>query len=162
MNKIIWFTGLPSAGKTTLAEELIKLTDKKIILLDGDIVRKYVSPKLGYSNKDRYEQMDRLYGLGKIILFNDLIPIICTNTAPTKRMSDVITIYVKCNVEECIKRDVKHLYEKALKGEIKNLPGIDLKYKEPINTFITIDTDRYSIDECVRYVHKKLKEEELI
>jgi len=162
VNKIIWFTGLSSAGKTTIALKLMKLIDSPIVLLDGDIVRKYLSPDLGYSIRDRNLQMDRLYGVSKIILLSNVIPIVCTNTAPFERMKDVFTIYIKCNVNECIKRDVKHLYNKALKGEIRNLPGIDLKYKEHSNPEIIIETDKYSIDECVNKIYKKLKETNII
>ena len=162
MKPIIWFTGLSSAGKTTLARKLIECIDSKIIFLDGDDVRKYVSPDLGYSLRDRNIQMDRLYGLGTIISKSNILPIICTNTSPSKRMKNVITIYVKCNIKECIKRDVKYLYKKSLEGEIRNLPGIDLPYKEPIDPEIIVETDKYTIDKCVNKIYKELEERNLI
>ena len=152
MNKIIWFTGLISSGKTTIAERLYIIMQElgtPVALLDGDNVRRWISPDLGYSSRDRLIQMDRLYGVGKLLEENDIYSIICTNTSPTKRMDDVITIYIKCSMDECKKRDVKHLYAKYDKGEIKNLPGIDLKYTPPKSPFLTLETDKNSIDECV-------------
>jgi len=73
-------------------------------------------------------------------------------------MNNILTIYVKCNLDVCKERDVKHLYEKYDKGEIKNLPGIDLEYPTPKYPFLTLETDNHSIDECVIMLENKLRE----
>ena len=159
---IIWLTGLVSAGKTTIINEVIKEMDKSVVLLDGDLLRKFVSPDLGYSIRDRNKQMDRLYGIARVISYNNILSIVCTNTPPTDRMKDVLTIYIKSDLDVCKQRDCKNLYKRAEKGEIKNLPGIDLKYHEPKNPFLTLETDKHTIDECVKKMLEKLKGEGII
>lgn len=162
MTKIIWFTGLPSSGKSTIANVIVKELNKKnikIALLDGEEARKYISPDLGFSLRDRNRQMRRLYDIGKLLLLSDITPLICTNTAPTWRDEELLTVYIDCGLEECMKRDVKRLYARAKKGEIRNLPGIDLKYIPPKQPQITIRTDIKSIDECAKELIEKIVEE---
>jgi len=161
---IIWFTGLPSSGKSTLAKPLyekMRELNIPVVLLDGDDVRRYVSPELSYTIPDRIKQMWRLYGIAKLLLQSDVSSIICTNSSPFVKDKNIKIIYIDCTLEECKKRDVKHLYERASKGEIKNLPGIDLKYYYPLHPFLTLRTNIQSIDECTqKLIDNLLKEGE--
>jgi len=148
----IWFTGLPSSGKTTLAGILydhIRDLGIPIVMLDGDDVRKYVSPDLGYTTKERNKQMKRMYGINNLLRKNGINVIACTNTPPSDEEYDIKTIYVKCPVDVCKKRDVKGLYALAKKGKLINLMGFDLKYKPPKKPYLILETDKLDIIKCI-------------
>lgn len=159
---IIWFTGLSSAGKTTLAKILHKHINTPVVLLDGDVARRYVSPDLTYSQRDRFKQMDRLYGIIRLLSEGGISSIVCTISSPTKRMDSIFIIYVKCSLEKCRERDVKRLYEKYDKGEIRDIMGIDLEYIPPDNPFLILETDKYTTDECIDRLIRKLEGERII
>jgi adenylylsulfate kinase len=158
----IWFTGLPCSGKTTVADKLAKVLKKeglKVERLDGDIVRRDLTSDLRFSREDRDENIRRVTFVAKLLTRNDVI-VLATFVSPfSKRRSDTreeigefIEVYVKCPLEVCIERDVKGMYEKALKGEIKGFTGIDDPYEEPKNPDLVLETHKESVGESVRKV----------
>lgn len=163
--RVVWLTGISGAGKSTIAKELErKLWDegKQTILLDGDQVRHGLNGDLGFSPKDREENIRRVGELAKLFYIHGNI-VICTFVSPYKSDRDKVRalfpddrfleVYVKCSPETAQKRDPKGLYEKAQKGEIKNLTGFNAEYEEPeADRALVIDTDQMSVEECVKEV----------
>lgn len=163
--KVIWFTGISGAGKSTIAKVLERKlweSGKKTILLDGDQVRYGLNGDLGFSPEERTENIRRVGELAKLFFEHGNI-VICTFVSPYKTDRDrvralfpddrFLEIYVKCSPETAQKRDPKGLYEKAQKGEIKNLTGFNSVYEEPDSDgVLVIDTEGKSVEECVKEV----------
>jgi adenylylsulfate kinase len=158
----VWFTGLPCSGKTTIADELADILTKKglnVERLDGDIVRKDLTNDLGFSKKDRDENIRRVTFVAKLLTRNNVI-VLATFVSPyskrrkkTRReIGEFLEVYVKCPVEECIKRDVKGMYEKALRGEVTGFTGVDDPYEEPLNPDLVLETHKESVEESVNKV----------
>lgn len=159
--KIIWLTGLSGSGKSTLAralEEYFFNNHRLCYILDGDILRKGLNADLGLSQEDRDENIRRISEVANILADAGLI-VICAVISPysltrqkARESAKVrfFEVYVKCSVEECSKRDTKGLYAKQRKGIIKGLTGVDAPYEEPTNAEIVIETDKYSVDKCVK------------
>ena len=162
---VIWLTGLPASGKTTIAKALypkLKESGFKVELLDGDIVRKELSPELGFTKRDREMHARRVVYLSKLLSRNGIISIVCL-ISPYREFrryarneininNNFYEVYVKCSLETCIKRDPKGLYKKALSGEIKDLTGLQDPYEEPENPEIIVDTERQILEECVNVI----------
>ena len=149
----IWFTGLSGAGKTTIAhvvEETLRKAGKKVEVLDGDVVRTNLSKGLGFSKEDRDTNIRRIGFVAQLLTRNG-VPTITAAISPYRSVRDevrksigaghFIEIYVKASLDTVIKRDVKGLYEKAIKGEIKAFTGVSDPYEAPLNAEIVIDTD---------------------
>lgn len=167
--KTIWMTGLSGSGKSTLANELEKrlvALGKHTMLLDGDNVRMGLNNNLGFKESDRIENIRRIAEVAK--LMNDAGLIVLTSfISPYVRdrrrakaiigSQDFIEVYVSTPIEECEKRDVKGLYQKAKAGEIKNFTGISSDYEVPENPDICIDTSQMPLEECVDYLMKELE-----
>ncbi len=167
-NKVVWFTGLSGSGKSTIAIELEKKLHEKGILsyvLDGDNVRHGLNKDLGFSTKDREENIRRLAELTK--LFHDSgVFTIASFISPFKKERDLarsyagedfIEVHVDCPLEECEKRDTKGLYKKARSGELKEFTGISHPYEIPENPEITINTKDKNVEECVEEIIRYLK-----
>ena len=161
VNKIYWFTGLPCSGKTTLSTKLFekakKKKDVKIIILDGDILRKGLNSDLNFSEQDRTENIRRVIELCKI-LFSQEYSVIVSLITPLnmqrktikKELKDSVKfIYLECDIEDCIKRDVKGMYKKAIEGSIKNFTGVDDPFETPDLVDLKINTSKKGISECV-------------
>ncbi len=167
LESTIWFTGLPCSGKTTLAEALRhRLTNfnkgYRIEILDGDDVRKRLNSDLGFSTDDRAENLRRVSEVSQ--LFNNKkITVLASFVSPTNTLRqiplDLIknlkTVYVKCPVEECEKRDVKGMYAEARAGKRKGFTGIDAPFEEPANPQLIVDTQNNTIEECVDQIIKR-------
>src|SRR5919107_919605 len=162
---VIWLTGIPGSGKTTIAKTLhpkLKELGFKVELLDGDIVRKELSPELGFTKQDREMHARRVVYLSKLLSRNGIISIVCLISpyrefrryarSETNINNNFYEVYVKCSLETCIKRDPKGLYKKALSGEIKDLTGLQDPYEEPENPEIIVDTERQILEECVNVI----------
>jgi len=164
---VIWLTGIPGSGKTTLALELQKFYENKgipIEILDGDEIRKTLSKDLGLSPEDRKEHNRRVIFVAKILTKNGvttIVPLISpyreTRANARKEIPDFIEIWVKTSVDECIKRDPKGLYKKALAGEIKNLTGLQAPYEEPQNAELILDTEKHSVEESIDLIISSVK-----
>ncbi len=163
----LWFTGLPSSGKSTLARMVAMRLSKMGFhteVLDGDEVRLRLSKGLGFSKEDRDENIRRISYVANIITRCGGVAITCA-ISPYREIRDearreigrFVEIYVKCPIEECIKRDVKGLYKKAIAGEIPNFTGISDPYEEPLEPEITLETDIETTDESIGKILGVLK-----
>jgi len=164
---VIWLTGIPGSGKTTLALELQKYYKQKdlpVEILDGDEIRKTLSKDLGLSPEDRKEHNRRIIFLAQILAKNGIttiVPLISpyreTREFARKEIPNFVEVWVKASLDECIKRDPKGLYKKALAGEIKNLTGLQAPYEEPKNPEILLDTEKHNIEESLKLIISSLK-----
>ncbi len=164
---VFWLTGLPCSGKTTISKKLKKYLKNKsesVQRLDGDILRKTISKDLGFSKKDRIKNIHRVAYLAKILADNG-VNVIVALISPYQKSRDFarkvcpnfIEIYVKCSIEECKRRDIKGMYEKALKGKIIDFTGVQDSYEEPQNPEITIDTEKLSTEDDLKIIINYLK-----
>jgi len=164
----VWLTGLSGSGKTTIARSLqlqLQQLGLPIELLDGDEVRRQLSPDLGFTKNDREMHARRVVYLSKLLAKNGIVSLVSL-IAPyrsfrenaRKEIVDYVEVYVKTPLETCIKRDPKGLYKKALNGEITDMTGVQDPYEEPINAEVVIETDRLTVDESARQILSKLKE----
>ncbi len=159
---MIWFTGLSGSGKSTLAIALERELQNRGLLcriLDGDNIRSGINNNLGFSAEDRVENIRRIAEIGKLFVDTGIITIaafISPNNDLREMASNIIgkenfmEIYVSTPIEECERRDVKGLYAKARKGEIKNFTGISAPFEEPQHPDLAIDTSQLSVEESVR------------
>ena len=162
---IIQFCGLSGSGKTTLASQTKKYFNHKNINIeniDGDEYRKVLSADLGFTKEDRNTNIRRLAFVASRLAEYQIIPIICAiNPYESVRKEviasyhDVKTIYIKCSLEELIRRDTKGLYARALfpdnhPDKITNLSGINDPFEIPANPDLVIETDKQTIETCTQ------------
>ena len=162
--KVIWMTGLSGSGKTTIAKGVeMHLHSNGILnqLLDGDNVRVGISNNLTFSSEDRTENIRRIAEVSKLFINCGVVTLNCF-VSPIIEIRNLakdiigkenfIEVYINASVETCEVRDVKGLYEKARKGEIKDFTGISAPFEAPENPEIEINTSELSIDESVQKV----------
>ncbi|KMP10769.1 hypothetical protein UR09_05250 [Candidatus Nitromaritima sp. SCGC AAA799-A02] len=165
---ILWFTGLPCSGKTTLAGNLEHVLDfnhgVRLAVFDGDILRKSLSKDLGFSPADRNthnlrvaEKANELTGSGIPVCVALISPYSKTRELIRNKYSHMVEVYIKCPIEICESRDTKGLYKKARKGEVKNFTGIDAPYEEPLNPGIIVETDKMTVEECAHVIKDSLE-----
>ena len=166
--KVIWFTGLSGAGKTTLATSVNRFMLRRgyfTKMFDGDEIRKGLNKDLGFSVDDRNENIRRTAEIAKLFVDHGLI-VICSFISPTQHMRHLvrdivgkdrfIEIYVNCPLDVCETRDVKGLYKQARQGLISNFTGIGASYEEPENADIEVRTDILSEKESIKFLNKRL------
>ena len=159
---VIWFTGLSGSGKTSIAVGLEKaLKDNKILtqILDGDNVRTGINNNLGFSEEDRTENIRRIAEVSKLFLNCGIVTINCF-VSPTREMrqkardiigeNNFVEVFVNTPLEVCESMDVKGLYEKARKGEIKNFTGIHDPYEAPEKAELEIKTENITLEESIQ------------
>lgn len=167
---IIWLTGLSGAGKSTIAKNVEKkLFDRNfnIFTLDGDNLRIGLNKNLNFSPEDRTENIRRTSEVAKLFTqagFIILVSLISPYRSERKKARDIRPeifreIYIKASVEVCAKRDVKGLYAKAKRGEIKNFTGISSPYEEPEKPNLIIDTSKEKVEESISKLEKFIIEE---
>lgn len=159
---VIWLTGLPASGKSTIATKLestLREQGLKVEILDGDEVRRNLSPDLGFSKADRETHASRVVFVSKLLSRNGVAVIVALispfrkfRESAREKIGSFVEVYTKCPVEVCIQRDPKGLYKKALAGEIKDLTGVQDPYEEPSNPEIVIDTEKLEVDESVKQI----------
>ncbi len=163
----LWFTGLSGAGKTTasrLVENELRARGYKVEMLDGDVVRENLSKGLGFSKEDRDTNIRRIGFVCELLTRNGVVAITAA-ISPYRAVRDenrarigrFIEVYAKCPIEVLAERDVKGLYKKALRGEIKNFTGVDDPYEPPLNPEVVIESDRETVDESVARIIAKLE-----
>jgi len=164
----VWFTGLPCSGKTTLALKLSAELKKRGYLpedLDGDITRKYLSKGLGFSKEDRDENIRRVGFVCSLLTRHGAVttaafvsPYRSIRAEIRAMIGDFIEVYVKCGLDQCIARDVKGMYKKAIAGEIKNFTGISDPFEEPENPELVLETDKENEEECLQKILQKMED----
>jgi adenylylsulfate kinase len=163
---------LPSSGKTTIANMLrmeLQHYNINIELLDGDTIRKELSPELGFTKLDRDIHARRVVFLCKILLRHG-IPSIVSLISPYRELrnfarieiGNFIEVFVNCPLEICIRRDLKGLYKKALTGEIKDLTGIQDPYESPLNPEVIVNTEKEEPYESVEKIVSFLKKSKFL
>ena len=169
----LWFTGLSGAGKTTISqivENELRDRGSRVEVLDGDVVRENLSKGLGFSKEDRDTNIRRIAFVADLLSRNG-VPVITAAISPYRELRDearelmgdrFIEVFVKASVEVCAERDVKGLYEKAFKGEIKEFTGVSDPYEPPLNPELTLDTEHDSAEEDAARVIAMLEERQLI
>lgn len=158
---MIWFTGLSGSGKSTIAIALERELHKRGLLcriLDGDNIRSGINNNLGFTEADRIENIRRIAEVSKLFVDTGIITIaafispsndIREMAANIIGKDDFLEVYVSTPIEECERRDVKGLYAKARRGEIKNFTGISAPFEAPAHPASTLDTSALSLEESV-------------
>ena len=169
----LWFIGLSGAGKTTISqivEQELRDRGSRVEVLDGDVVRENLSKGLGFSKEDRDTNIRRIAFVADLLSRNG-VPVITAAISPYREIRDearelmgdrFIEVFVKASVEVCAERDVKGLYEKAFKGEIKEFTGVSDPYEPPLNPELTLDTEHQSPAESAAKVLSLLELRQLI
>ena len=169
----LWFTGLSGAGKTTIShmvETELRERGSRVEVLDGDVVRENLSKGLGFSKEDRDTNIRRIAFVADLLSRNG-VPVITAAISPYREIRDearetmgerFIEVFVKASVEFCAERDVKGLYEKAFKGEIKEFTGVSDPYEPPLNPEVTLDTEHDSAEDSAAKLLALLEERQLI
>jgi adenylyl-sulfate kinase len=151
----IWLTGLSGAGKSTIARELereLRHRGRGVEVLDGDVVRTHLSKGLGFSKEDRDTNIRRIAFVAQLLTRHGAA-VITAAISPYRDIRDearetignFVEVYVKCSLDELIRRDVKGLYAKALRGEIANFTGVSDPYEEPLHAEVVVETDKESV-----------------
>lgn len=160
---VIWFTGISGSGKSTIAVEVEKYLNengKAVYLLDGDNIRHGINSDLGFSDNDRNENIRRIAEISKLFQNAGIITLV-SFISPFEKMrnfarkiigsENFIEIYVKADIETCIKRDPKGLYKK----KTENFTGISSEYQIPLNPDVILDTEKNTIEQSVQIVVKE-------
>ena len=170
---VIWMTGLSGSGKTTVAKGVERYLHSQGVLnqlLDGDNIRVGISNNLTFSSEDRGENIRRIAEVSKLFMNCGIVTLNCF-VSPTKEIRQVakdiigeknfVEVYINASISTCEKRDVKGLYKKARKGEIKDFTGISAPFEAPENPELEINTSELSIEESVQkvldYILPKIK-----
>ena len=158
---MIWFTGLSGSGKSTIAIALERELHRRGILcriLDGDNIRSGINNNLGFTEADRVENIRRIAEVAKLFIDTGIVTLaafispnndIREMAARIIGKDDFLEVYVSTPLEECERRDVKGLYAKARRGEIKNFTGITAPFEAPVHPALTLDTSVLSLEESV-------------
>ncbi|MEU1041201.1 adenylyl-sulfate kinase [Streptomyces sp. NPDC005551] len=168
----IWLTGLPSAGKTTIANELagrLREEGHRVEVLDGDEIREFLSSGLGFSRADRHTNVQRIGFLADLLARNGvkaLVPVIAPFADSREAVRErhrasgaaYLEVHVATPVEVCSVRDVKGLYAKQAAGEISGLTGVDDPYEEPVSPDLRIESHTQTVRESAAAVHSLLTE----
>jgi adenylyl-sulfate kinase len=164
----LWFTGLSGAGKTTVSRivsDELRRMGMKVEVLDGDVVRENLSKGLGFSKEDRDTNIRRIGWVCEVLSRNGVVAIGAA-ISPYRAIRDEIRgkigrfveVYAECPIDVLAERDVKGLYKKAMRGEIKNFTGIDDPYEPPLNPEVTIHSGSETVQQSGEKVLAKLRE----
>ncbi|MFF1486984.1 adenylyl-sulfate kinase [Streptomyces sp. NPDC058319] len=168
----VWLTGLPSAGKTTIAHELatrLREEGHRVEVLDGDEIREFLSAGLGFGRADRHTNVQRIGFVAELLARNGvlaLVPVIApytesrdaVRTRHVKNGTAYVEVHVATPVEVCSVRDVKGLYAKQAAGELTGLTGVDDPYEEPVSPDLRIESQHQGVQESAASVYALLSE----
>lgn len=169
---LLWFTGLSGSGKSTIAncvEQELHKNNIHTYTLDGDNIRKGLNSDLSFSPKDRSENIRRIAETAHLMMDAGLV-VLAAFVSPYRKdrehvrniigNDNMIEIYVNTSIEECERRDIKGLYKKARKGEIKNMTGVSAPYESPLHPDIQINTEEVTIinatKQIINFINPKL------
>lgn len=172
---MIWMTGLSGSGKSTVAIGVERELHRRGILcriLDGDNIRTGINSNLGFSEEDRRENIRRIAEIGKLFVDTGIVTIACF-VSPTNELrqmarniigsSDFREVYISTPLAECERRDVKGLYARARRGEVKDFTGISAPFEVPEHPDLSLDTSRMTLEEevtaVVELISKRLRPE---
>ena len=161
---LVWFTGLSGSGKSTIAncvEQVLHKNNIHTYTLDGDNIRKGLNRDLSFSPKDRTENIRRIAETSHLMMDAGLV-VLAAFVSPYRidrehirnivGDNNMIEVYINTSVEECERRDLKGLYKKARKGEIKNMTGISAPYESPLHPDIQINTEEVTIEDAAKQI----------
>ena len=161
---MIWFTGLSGSGKSTVAPGVERELQKRGLvsqILDGDNIRHGINSDLGFSVEDRRENIRRIAEIGKLFVSAGIVTLACF-VSPTEEIrqmacdiigkDDFLEVYVSTTLEECERRDVKGLYAKARRGEVKDFTGISSVFEAPKHPALSINTGELTLEQSVTAV----------
>ncbi len=167
----LWFTGLSGSGKSTIAHLVGPELERRGLVveyLDGDTVRTHLSKGLGFSKEDRDTNIERIGWVasrltrqGGAVIAAAISPYEETRRKARTMVEEwgsFVEVHVQATVDECARRDVKGLYEKAFKGEIKGFTGVDDPYEAPENPELVVDTEQHEPEESARLIIEKLEQ----
>lgn len=168
----LWFTGLSGAGKSTLADlvaQELRRRGHRVEILDGDEVRTHLSKGLGFSKEDRDTNIRRIGYVCRLLSRNGVIAISAA-ISPYREIRDEVRagherffeVYMKCSLDKLVERDVKGLYKKALKGEIKSFTGVSDPYEEPLNPELVVESDHETVEQGLSKLLRALESRKLI
>lgn len=167
---VVWMTGLPCSGKTTIVRAMQKIVPN-LAILDGDELREWLSPK-DFSKEGRVEHNKKVAHLAKLLLKHNvpvgvsLVSPFIENRSDARKIvaddSKFFEVYVKCSLDECETRDVKGMYKKARANEIKQFTGISDPYEAPQNPDFVVETDKETLDESVQKLLNFLKSKNVV
>jgi adenylylsulfate kinase len=169
----IWLTGLPCSGKTTLAtllaQSLCERGLSRLEVLDGDVVRTHLSKGLGFSRVDRDTNILRIGWVCQVLARHGVTTVVAAVSPYRESRNQVramiekiggagafLEVWVRCSIDECIRRDIKGMYAKALRGEIQQFTGVSDPYEEPIAPDLVVETASGSPSQSVRLILKAL------
>jgi adenylylsulfate kinase len=171
---VVWLTGLPSSGKSTLAHEVERILFERgcnSYVLDGDNIRHRLNKDLGFSPEDRKENIRRigevaylLTDAGVIVLTAFISPY-RQDRAQARALHEpgrFFEVFCRCSLRECEQRDPKGLYRRARKGEIAEFTGVNAPYEEPESPEIVVDTDKCNLEQCAQQIILYLEEQDVI
>jgi len=164
----LWLTGLSGAGKSTIATAVgheLRRRGVRVEVLDGDEVRQNLSKGLGFTREDRDTNIRRIGYVAKLLARNGVV-VITAAISPYRAVRDevrreigaFVEVYVKASLDECVRRDTKGLYRRALAGEIPQFTGVSDPYEEPLRPELVIDTEREVVGESAARVVDRLVE----
>jgi adenylylsulfate kinase len=165
---IIWLTGLPCSGKTTLGVAVtmrLRSGGWQVELIDGDLIRRNLWPELGFSKAERDENVRRFGYLAEILSRHDIIPVVCA-VSPYRESRDrlrressrFVEVYVNAPVEVCEERDVKGMYKKARAGELPDFTGVTDPYEPPLKPEVECFTAQESVEESASKIVQAVHE----
>lgn len=167
---VLWMTGLPCSGKTTIVKDLQK-SIPNLAMLDGDELREWFSPK-DFSKEGRDEHNRKVAHLAKLLLKHGVPSAVSLVSPYAENRENARTIidsgeqfaecYIKCSLSKCEERDVKGMYAKARKGEIKGFTGIDDPYESPENADLVVDTENEPLENSAEQIMSFLNQRELL
>ena len=160
MSFIIWMTGLPCSGKTTIAKKLLEYIPN-LAILDGDEMRELLSPNEDFSRSGIINHNKKVANIAKLLLDHDVSACVSKISPFVENRDDArqilkdhnfLEVYVKCSIDSCEKRDVRGMYKKARSGKMSNFIGIHVTYEPPINPELVVDTENSTIDDSVQKI----------
>jgi adenylyl-sulfate kinase len=172
---VVWLTGMSGAGKTTIAQALrdTLMTNgvRSVYIIDGDVLRAGLCSDLGFSENDKREQARRAAELARVVSslgVMTIVALISPYEESRKKARQICAsrfwfeVYVRCSEDERRKRDPKGLYARLDAGEIAGMSGVDAPYEEPSQPSVSVDTGKYSVEECIEQIVDRMLSEGLL